>query len=68
VWFAGVHSNLGGGYPEDRLSHVSLVWMMNEAKAAGLDFTKGTLEDYTREQSPYAKIYDSRAGLASYYR
>jgi len=41
---------------------------MNEAKAAGLDFTKGTLEDYTREQSPYAKIYDSRAGLASYYR
>jgi len=68
VWFAGVHSNLGGGYPEDRLSYVSLVWMINEAKAAGLDFTKGTLEDYTRERSPYAKIYDSRAGLASYYR
>jgi hypothetical protein len=42
--------------------------MMNEAKAAGLDFTKGTLDDYAREQSPYAKIYDSRAGLASYYR
>jgi hypothetical protein len=24
VWFAGVHSNVGGGYPEDRLSLVPL--------------------------------------------
>ena len=31
VWFAGVHSNIGGGYPDDSLSHVSLEWMMSEA-------------------------------------
>ncbi len=68
VWFAGVHSNLGGGYPEDQLSYVSLVWIMKEAKAAGLDFAEDALEDRAREQSPYARIYDSRAGLASYYR
>jgi len=68
VWFAGVHSNLGGGYPEDQLSQVSLVWMMREAKAAGLEFMPGALCAYENEQSPYGKIYDSRAGLASYYR
>jgi hypothetical protein len=33
VWFAGVHSNVGGGYPDDSLSQVSLYWMMREAKA-----------------------------------
>jgi len=27
VWFAGVHSNVGGGYPDDSLSYVPLQWM-----------------------------------------
>lgn len=31
VWFAGVHSNVGGGYPDDSLAYVPLYWMMNEA-------------------------------------
>src|SRR5260370_18796883 len=41
---------------------------MNEPKAAALDCSKGGLAGYAGEQSPYAKIYASRAGLASYYR
>lgn len=38
VWFAGVHSDIGGGYPEEEsaLSKIPLVWMVEEAKAAGL--------------------------------
>lgn len=38
VWFAGVHSDVGGGYPEtdSQLSKFPLLWMINEAKAAGL--------------------------------
>ena len=28
VWFSGVHSNVGGGYPDDDLAHVSLRWMV----------------------------------------
>jgi uncharacterized protein (DUF2235 family) len=38
VWFAGVHSDIGGGYPETEsgLSKFSLLWMINQAKAAGL--------------------------------
>ena len=31
VWFAGVHSNVGGGYPDDSLAQIPLVWMMSEA-------------------------------------
>jgi len=38
VWFAGVHSDVGGGYPEKEsgLSKVTLEWMLCEAEAAGL--------------------------------
>ena len=31
VWFAGVHSNVGGGYPDDSLACVPLRWMAAEA-------------------------------------
>jgi uncharacterized protein (DUF2235 family) len=39
VWFAGVHSDIGGGYdPEtSQLSSVALCWMLGEAIADGLD-------------------------------
>ena len=38
VWFAGVHADIGGGYPESEsgLSKYPLLWMINQAKAAGL--------------------------------
>jgi uncharacterized protein (DUF2235 family) len=38
VWFAGVHCDVGGGYPEDEsgLSKISLKWMIEEAVAKGL--------------------------------
>jgi uncharacterized protein (DUF2235 family) len=38
VWFAGVHADIGGGYPEkgSGLSKYPLLWMINQAKAAGL--------------------------------
>jgi hypothetical protein len=35
-WFAGVHSNIGGGYTEDGLANVPLRWMLKEAEAQGL--------------------------------
>ena len=40
VWFAGVHSDVGGGYaePEAGLSLIPLAWMMREARQAGLQF------------------------------
>ncbi len=38
VWFAGVHSDVGGGYPEKEatLAKVSLAWMIRETEAFGL--------------------------------
>jgi uncharacterized protein (DUF2235 family) len=38
VWFAGVHSDIGGGYPEKEsgLSKWPLIWMIDEAIACGL--------------------------------
>jgi len=38
VWFAGVHSDVGGGYPEpeSQLSKIALRWMLCEAENAGL--------------------------------
>jgi uncharacterized protein (DUF2235 family) len=42
VWFAGAHSDVGGGYPEKdaALSKYPLLWMMDEAVAAGLAVNK----------------------------
>jgi uncharacterized protein (DUF2235 family) len=38
LWFAGVHADIGGGYPESEsgLSKYPLLWMINQARAAGL--------------------------------
>jgi len=38
VWFTGVHSDIGGSYPESQsgLSKVTLEWMLHEAAEAGL--------------------------------
>ena len=74
VWFAGVHSNVGGGYPDDSLAHVSLAWMLAEAEAAGLKFKKFPDADpdaliYTDSaKNKDGRLYDSRSGLGGYYR
>ncbi|QVM82745.1 DUF2235 domain-containing protein [Novosphingobium decolorationis] len=33
VWFAGAHSNVGGGYPDKVLSDIALLWMCGKAQA-----------------------------------
>ncbi|WP_193369293.1 DUF2235 domain-containing protein [Pelagibius marinus] len=38
VWFAGVHSNIGGGYRNRTLSDISLKWMADRAEECGLEF------------------------------
>jgi len=36
VWFPGVHSDIGGGYPENGLSEIALKWMTDKAVVCGL--------------------------------
>ncbi|CAM4459345.1 hypothetical protein MB901379_02724 [Mycobacterium basiliense] len=38
VWFTGVHSDVGGGYPEHELSDIALLWMVDRARSCGLAF------------------------------
>ena len=67
VWFAGVHSNVGGGYPDDLLSHVSLHWIMAEA-SKHLRFRAGELARVRATATAFGRLYDSRKGLGGYYR
>ncbi|NOY67324.1 MAG: DUF2235 domain-containing protein [Gammaproteobacteria bacterium] len=36
VWFCGMHTDVGGGYPEQELSDIPLDWMVQQAEAHGL--------------------------------
>lgn len=68
VWFAGVHSNVGGGYAKHGMSLVTLDWMMSEVEQRGLRFNQAA-RDYVRaQQDVHSKLYDSRSGVAVYYR
>lgn len=68
VWFAGVHSNVGGGYPKQGMSLVALDWMMAKAEAQGLRFIKNDRASYCEHNNVNDKLYDSRSGIGTYYR
>lgn len=68
VWFAGVHSDVGGGYPDDSLAHVSLNWMMDEAAKRGIRFRNEIWDQFRALEDENGPIHDSRRGLAGYYR
>ena len=42
VWFAGCHSDVGGGYFDRDLADIPLLWMIDRAKAAGLQVDEKT--------------------------
>lgn len=46
VWFAGVHSNVGGSYSPDGLANIALHWMVGNAAALGLEFDGEYLRHY----------------------
>ena len=65
VWFTGMHADVGGGYPDETLSYVSLLWMMGEADLALLEQHETRIRTMANAFGP---IHNSRAGLGSYYR
>ena len=72
VWFAGVHSDVGGGYSMYQLALVSLDWMIEKVEdrpgAPGLHFIQGLRQEYKDHADWHGMQHDSRAGLAAYYR
>ncbi|OEJ56862.1 hypothetical protein BGM19_01255 [Streptomyces agglomeratus] len=55
VWFAGVHKDIGGGYPERGLSDITLLWMIRQASRYGLVFDPS--EDEPSEMPPDSSIF-----------
>jgi hypothetical protein len=68
VWFTGMHADVGGGYPDESLSYVSLLWMMEEAERAGLRTLTVIKDRFVALASSFGPIHNSRAGLSAYYR
>ena len=68
VWFTGVHSDVGGGYPDESLSYISLLWMMEEAKKQDLRMLDVIRDRFVALASSAGPIHDSRKGMAAYYR
>jgi uncharacterized protein (DUF2235 family) len=68
IWFPGVHANVGGGYPDDGMAYAALDWIMTEAQKKGLRYFDPERNQIAARVSPQGKHYDSRAGLAGYYR
>jgi hypothetical protein len=76
VWFSGVHSDVGGGYPDASLAEVPLMWMTERARECGLSFEPALLQRRTRAAGgvlgepaealapdPLGPLHDSRAGF-----
>ncbi|MCH9699153.1 MAG: DUF2235 domain-containing protein [Gammaproteobacteria bacterium] len=68
VWFSGVHSNVGGGYARTGLSDFSMDWMLRRAIDQGLVLKPGVQAWFEANADVYDRLYDSREGIAVYYR
>lgn len=68
VWFAGMHSNVGGGYPRTGMANVALEWMMIRAQKNGLIFKDTSLKNVHNDAHPHGRMFNSRDGFAIYYR
>lgn len=57
LWFAGVHSDVGAGYPESQsqLSKIALRWMACEAELAGLAIDQHRKADILGSKPPYVE-------------
>jgi len=56
-WFAGVHSNIGGGYVDDGLANIALSWVLEGATNLGLTLVANFTRFYGAY--PYDKLYNS---------
>jgi len=57
VWFAGVHSDVGGSYKESGLSDVALKWLIDEALKHGLIINEGKYSQI--KPDPEDKLHNS---------
>ena len=66
VWFAGVHSDVGGSYKERELSNITLIWMLENAQKHGLKLKAGWRDELVGD--PTGEIHESYTGLWKLWR
>lgn len=64
VWFPGCHMDIGGGMnlgknEEWPISHLPLVWIVQEAQRAGLRFDQGKLNQFNCVEDSTLQTYDA---------
>lgn len=62
VWFAGVHSSVGGGSQSIGLSDIAFQWVRDRARECGLRFDERVPEANTHPD-PFAAFVDSWKGI-----
>lgn len=67
-WFPGVHSDIGGGYPDDHNSVAPLAWMKEEMQGERVRFLNGDDGAVASRRFPRAPIHNSRSGFGVAYR
>lgn len=68
VFFAGMHADVGGGYADESLSLVSLVWMIEQAKSCGARLLPAAEDRIRRMANDFGPMHDSRNGIGMLYR
>ena len=63
VWFPGVHSDVGGGYPENEtgLSDIALKWMLEKAQSYNLNF-----DIIAMNPDPMAMMHETYKGFYTF--
>jgi len=59
AWFCGVHSNVGGGYPDTSLSDITLRWMIERVTDRCPLEVDRAFVDATTNPMPTGKLYNS---------
>ncbi|MCG8583394.1 MAG: DUF2235 domain-containing protein [Pirellulales bacterium] len=66
-WFAGMHTDVGGGYQDQSLADIPMQWMLSEAQRFGLRIYEGN--EVELNPDPNGEMHNSRAGfLKRFYR
>ena len=73
VWFSGVHANVGGGYPNDRLSFIPLMFMIDRIDRKkwqhfGLRLDPNKVEEYAALADVDGPQHDFAQRFGGYYR
>ena len=52
TWFAGVHTDVGGGYKKRQLSDITLTYLVNRARSHGLQFDEAKVSEPATKIAP----------------